>query len=78
MKLARNHYEAIACKSDSERTTFIQGLSGPELVGLLHYVDGREPSELRDEVAVRVMMIAGSRYLAKQAAKQAKKLKNIL
>lgn len=78
MKASRNHYEAIACRSDSERTAFMQGLSGPELVALLHYVDGREPSELRDEVAVRVIGIAGSRYLTKQAAKQAKKLRHIL
>lgn len=78
MKCARIHFEALALKDDSQRRAFLEAMTGIELVELLHYADGREESELRNEVTMRVLGISARRYLDKQQAKARKKVKRIL
>ena len=77
MKVARKHFEALALKDDSQRRAYIEAMNGIELLELLHYADAREESDLRNEVIMRVLGVSGRRYLAKQAAKAAKKAKRI-
>lgn len=72
------HYEEWPLMSYAERLARLEGMTGAELCGLMHYAEGREESKTRDQVIGLVLVVAGERYLAKQAAKAAKKAKRIL
>jgi hypothetical protein len=64
--------------SPGERLERLEGMKGVELTALMHYAEGREESPTRDQVIGLVLVVAGERYLAKQAAKAAKRTKRIL
>ena len=64
--------------TDAERLARLEGMKGVELTALMHYAEGREESPTRDQVIGLVLVVAGERYLAKQAEKAAKKAKRIL
>ncbi len=78
MKAARKHYEEFPVMTGAERLQRLEGMKGTELAGLMHYAEGRDDSLTRDEVIGLVLVVAGERYLAKQASKAAKKAKRIL
>ena len=78
MKNSRKHYEEFPVMTAAERLARLEGMKGRELAALLHYTEGRKESLVRDQVMGLVLVVAGERYLAKKAAKAAKKVKRIL
>jgi hypothetical protein len=78
VKAARKYYEAAAsCEDEAGVMEVVSALSGREIHALHLYALGREHGETRDRVMVCCYMEAGDRYLAKQAAKAAKRVKRI-
>lgn len=77
MKAARQYFEKFPAMPPAKRLSILEGAKGEELCVLMHYAEGREPSETRDQVMGLVLVVAGERYLAKQALKAAKKAKRI-
>ncbi len=78
MRAASVHYKEMADDTATERLARLERMKGIELDALMHYAEGREASPLRDEVIGLVLVVAGERYLAKKAAKAARKAKQIL
>ena len=78
MKSARTHYEEFAVMTDAERVARLEGMSGRELCGLMHYAEGREDGPARDQVMGFVIVEAGERHLSRVSRKASKKAKRTL
>jgi len=78
VKFSRAHYHQLQDRTTAERLAYLEGMKGAQLSALMHYAKGCEPGQLRDEVRGLVMVVAADRYLAKQAAKAAKRVKRVL
>ena len=53
----------------------VAALKGSELVALIHYAEGLERSDGRNEVIAQALIVAAGRYLERARRKTKKKLK---
>jgi hypothetical protein len=74
-KAASEFFSRLLPMSDEERLSALEASRGRELAALLHYLEGCERVTAVEQLMGMVLMIAGERYLAKQAAKAAKRMK---
>jgi hypothetical protein len=78
VKFSRAHYHQLLDRTAAERLAYLEDMKGVRLSALMHYAKGCEESTTRDEIMGLVLVVAAERYLAKQAAKAAKRVKRIL
>lgn len=78
MKSARKNYEELVAMSDVAMLARLEEMKGLELCALKHYTEGREERTEHDQIIGLILVVSAERYLAKHAAKAAKRVKRFL
>ena len=78
MKRGREIYGGLSRLDEAALLKRMRDLKGGELLALMHYADGLEPSAEVNLVIGTATLVAAERYLAKARKKQAKKAKEVL